>query len=64
MNRQIEDLKIIYLDIKSLVIAVIKVPMFVRMLPSDHSGDSCQSGSPSKLVKLQLYLTLLTLTIQ
>lgn len=30
-----------------MLIAVIMEPMFVRMLPSDHSGDSYQSGSPS-----------------
>jgi len=32
-------------------ITVIMGPMFVRMLPSDHSGDSCQFGSPSKTQK-------------
>lgn len=27
------------------------VPMFVRMLPSDHSGGSYQSDLPSKIQK-------------
>lgn len=35
--------------------------MFVRMLPSDHSGDSYQSGSPSKIQKYNFTYTTMEL---